>query len=116
MDGFGISILGAFNDIFSDDPSLAFLPRWTTFQPFSEPRAHQPVTQILLVKAGLSPSWLVSFDRPIPRRVRCKQFVDEDELFAGAFRYEAEFEFGVGENNTATASVVCSGCVEFQGC
>jgi len=74
------------------------------------PLTDQPVPHVLLIKRILSSSGSVGVRSPVSRRVGREDLVDQDESrserlgFRGGWE-EAEFEFGVGEDDSSGFSV-----------
>lgn len=68
---------------------------------------NEPVPQVLLVETRLWLALLVRRGRPVAGRVGSEELVDEDKLFTVGSGEEAEFEFSVGEDETAGEGVLC---------
>ena len=82
----------------------AFLP----LQPFP----HQPVPQKLLVETLLRPPNLIVIPRPEPGRIRGQDLVGQDNMLA--FPVEAEFEFGIGDDQAARKGVFVGDLVDLE--
>jgi hypothetical protein len=78
-----------------------------------ETLAHQPVTQKLLVKAGLTTTDGVRVLGPETRGVGRQDFIGEYNL-ARLF-VDSELELGIGDDHASLKSVLMSGLVKLNG-
>jgi len=71
----------------------------------------EPVTKVLLVEAWLAATRSITLLWPVPRRVRCECFINEDELSID----KPKFELCVRDDESSRSRILRRGDIQLDG-
>lgn len=87
------------------------MPIWATLKALSESLRCQPVTEVLLIEAGLAATGSIPFLRPVARGIGGKRLVNEDKLAID----EPKLELRVCDNESSRGCILRCGGVKIYG-